>query len=56
MTKVKFEAKAKASKKIQGQGLKKIPRPRTEFTKTDPLEAKDRNGRGQSQKPRKQLF
>ena len=31
----------------QGQGHKKNPRPRTAFPRTDPLEAKDRNARGQ---------
>ena len=38
----------------QGQGHKKIPRPRTAFPRTDPLEAKDRNARGQGQGPRTQ--
>ena len=40
----------------QGQGHKKNPRPRpsTVFPRTDPLEAKDRNARGQSQGPRTQ--
>ena len=38
----------------QGQGHKKIPRPRTAFPRTDPLEAKDRNARGQGQEPRTQ--
>ena len=31
----------------QGQGHKKNPKPRTAFRRTDPLEAKDRNARGQ---------
>ena len=31
----------------QGQGHKKNPRPRTAFPRTEPLEAKDRNARGQ---------
>ena len=31
----------------QGQGHKKNPRPRTAFPRTDTLEAKDRNARGQ---------
>ena len=30
------------------------PRPRTAFPRTDPLEAKDRNARGQGQEPRTQ--
>ena len=38
----------------QGQGHKKNPRPRTAFPRTDTLEAKDRNARGQSQGPRTQ--
>ena len=40
----------------QGQGHKKNPRPRprTTFSRTDPLEAKDRNARGQGQEPRTQ--
>ena len=35
---------------VRGQGLKKNsrPKPRTDFSSTDPLEAKDRIGRGQS--------
>ena len=44
--------------KARGQGHKKIPRPRsrprTVFPRTDPLEAKDRNARGQVQGPRTQ--
>ena len=32
----------------------KNPRPRTAFPRTDPLEAKDRNARGQGQEPRTQ--
>ena len=36
----------------QGRGHKKNPRPRTAFPRTDPLEAKDRNARGQGQRPR----
>ena len=38
----------------QGQGHKKNPRPRprTAFPRTDSLEAKDRNARGQSQGPK----
>ena len=40
----------------QGQGHKKNPRPRprTVFPRTEPLEAKDRNSRGQGQGPRTQ--
>ena len=40
--------------KARGQGHKKIPRPRTAFPRTDTLEAKDRNARGQGQGPRTQ--
>ena len=40
----------------QGQGHKKNPRPRprTSFPRTEPLEAKDRNARGQGHGPRTQ--
>ena len=38
----------------QGQGHKKNPRPGTAFPRTDTLEAKDRNARGQGQGPRTQ--
>ena len=40
----------------RGQGHKKNPRPRprTAFSRTEPLEAKDRNARGQGQGPRTQ--
>ena len=38
----------------QGQGHKRIPRPRTALSRTDPLEAKDRNTRGQGRGPRTQ--
>ena len=41
-----LEAKAKDTKKK--------PRPRTAFPRTDTLEAKDRNARGQGQRPRTQ--
>ena len=41
-------------KKIRGQGHKKNPRPRTAFPRTDPLEAKDRNARGQGRGRRTQ--
>ena len=42
--------------KVRGQGHKKNPRPRprTAFPRTGPLEAKDRNARGQGQGPRTQ--
>ena len=42
--------------KARGQGHKKNPRPRprTAFPRTDTLEAKDRNARGQGQGPRSQ--
>ena len=42
----RLEAKAKDTKKIRGQGQ------RTAFSRTEPLEAKDRNARGQGQGPR----
>ena len=38
--------------KARGQGHKKNPRPRTAFPRTDTLEAKDRNVRGQGHKPK----
>ena len=44
----RLEAKAKDTKKNPR------PRPRTAFPRTDPLEAKDRNARGQGQGPRTQ--
>ena len=46
----------KARGQGQGQGHKKNPRPRprTAFSRTEPLEAKDRNARGQGQGPRTQ--
>ena len=40
--------------KARGQGHKKNPRPRTAFPRTDTLEAKDRNARGQGQGSRTQ--
>ena len=40
----------------QGQGHKKIPKPRTAFPRTDPLEAKDRNARGQGPRTQAQVF
>ena len=46
--------------KARGQGRKKNPRPRTAFPRTDTLEAKDRNARGQGHKrkcsPKKKVF
>ena len=44
----KLEAKAKDTKKNPR------PRPATAFPRTDPLEAKNRNARGQGQGPRTQ--
>ena len=44
----RLEAKAKDTKKNPR------PRPRTVFPRTEPLEAKDRNARGQDQEPRTQ--
>ena len=44
----RLEAKAKDTKKNPR------PRPRTAFPRTDTLEAKDRNARGQGQRPRTQ--
>ena len=44
----RLEAKAKDTKKIRGQD------PRTAFPRTDTLEAKDRNARGQGQGSRTQ--
>ena len=44
----RLEAKAKDTKKNPR------PRPRTAFPRTDTLEAKDRNARGQGQEPRTQ--
>ena len=38
----------------QDQGHKKNPRPKTALPRTDPLEAKDRNARGQGLEPRTQ--
>ena len=42
---------------VRGQGLKKnsSSKSRTDFSSTDPLEAKDRIGRGQSQWPRTKI-
>ena len=44
--------------KARGQGPKKNsrPRPRTAFPRTDPLEAKDRNARGQGPRTQPQAF
>ena len=59
-TQKKSEAKAKDTKKIrgqgQGQGHKKNPRPRTAFPRTDTLEAKDRNARGQGPRTQAQVL
>ena len=48
--------KARGQGQGQGQGPKKNPRPRprprTAFPRTEPIEAKDRNARGQGQGPR----
>ena len=48
--------KARGQGQGQSQGHKKNPRPRprTALPRTDPLEAKDRNARGQGQGPRTQ--
>ena len=40
----------------QSQELKKNPKPRTEFSRKDSLEAKDRTVQGQGQKPNTQFF
>ena len=40
----------------QGQGHKKNPRPRTAFPRTDTLEAKDRNARGQGPRTQAQVL
>ena len=49
---------AKDTKKIQGQGHKKNPRPRpkTAFPRTDTLEAKERNARGQGPRTQAQVL
>ena len=49
----RLEAKAKDTKKPKAKDTKN-PRPRTAFPRTDTLEAKDRNARGQGQGPRTQ--
>ena len=46
----------KARGQGQGQGHKKNPRPRTAFPRTDTLEAKDRNARGQGPRTQPQVF
>ena len=48
----------KARGQGQGQGHKKNPRPRprTTFPRTEPLEAKDRNVRGQGPRTQAQVF
>ena len=51
---LKARSQGQEHKKIRGQGHKKNPKPRTAFPRTDPLEAKDRNARGQSLGPRTQ--
>ena len=50
--------KHKAQDLGQGQRQKKSPRPRprTDFSRTDTLEAKDRNARGQRQGHKDQVF
>ena len=40
----------------QGQELERNLRPKTDFLRTDPFKAKDRNGRGQAQGSRTQFF
>ena len=40
--------------RLEAKDTKKNPRPRTALPRTDPLEAKDRNARGQGQGPRTQ--
>ena len=45
----RLEAKAKDKKNLR-------PRPRTAFPRTDPLEAKDRNARGQGPRTQPQVF
>ena len=40
----------------QGKGHKKNPRPRTAFPRTDTLEAKDRNARGQGPRTQEQVL
>ena len=42
--------------KAQGLGHTKNPRPRTALPRTDPLEAKDRNDRGQGPTTLAQVF
>ena len=46
----------KARGQGQGQGHKKSPRPRTAFPRTEPLEAKHRNARGQGPRTQAQAF
>ena len=40
--------------RLEAKDTKKNPRPRTALPRTDPLEAKDKNSRGQGQGPRTQ--
>ena len=55
-TRQRWSRGPKARGQGQGQGHKKNPRPRprTAFSRTEPLEAKDRNAGGQGQGPRTQ--
>ena len=41
--------------RLEAKDTKKNPRPMTALPRTDPLEAKDRNARGQGQGPRTQV-
>ena len=42
--------------RLEAKDTKKNPRPRTAFPRTDPLEAKDRNVRGQGPRTQVQVF
>ena len=42
--------------RLEAKDTKKNPRPRTAFPSTDPLEAKDRNARGQGPRTQAQVF
>ena len=53
-TKQRWSRGHKARGQGQGHKKKQRPRPRTAFPRTDPLEAKDWNARGQGQGPRTQ--
>ena len=48
------ESRTQGSRPRPRPRTQKNPRPRTALSRTDPLEAKDRNARGQGQGPRKQ--